>query len=114
MNSEKNQVNWTDEQTSELVNAYQAEKDTAKLAELFGRSQRSIIAKLVTEKVYQKAETAKAKGQTKAQLIVEIERACGLPEGILVSLDKGSKEALLALHAAVNKLQVYADGGDGV
>lgn len=109
MNSEKNQVNWTDEQTSELVNAYQAEKDTAKLAELFGRSQRSIIAKLVTEKVYQKAETAKAKGQTKAQLIAAIEEVMDMPTGILTSLDKGSKEALLALHKAVEALNEAAN-----
>lgn len=109
MNSEKTQVNWTDEQTSELVNAYQDEKDTAKLAELFGRSQRSIIAKLVTEKVYQKAETAKAKGQTKAQLIASIEEVLDLPKGILTSLDKGSKEALLALQAAVESLNEAAN-----
>ena len=109
MNSEKNQVNWTDEQTSELVNAYQAEKDTAKLAELFGRSQLSIIAKLVTEKVYQKAETAKVKGATKAQLIASIEEVMDMPTGILTSLDKASKEALLALHKAVEALNEAAN-----
>lgn len=109
MNSEKTQVNWTQEQTADLVNAYKDEKDTAVLAARFGRTQRSIIAKLVTEKAYEKAETAKTKGATKAQLIASIEEVLNLPAGILTSLDKGSKEALLAMQAAVEALNEAAN-----
>lgn len=108
MTSEKI-VNWTQEQTAELVNAYAVEKDTAKLAELFSRSQRSIVAKLVTEKVYQKAETAKTKITTKAGLLVEVEDALGLDRGVLASLDKGSKESLQALHEVVTKHLALGD-----
>lgn len=105
MNSEKTQINWTEAQTAELVNAYKDQKDTNVLAERFKRSQRSIVAKLVTEKVYQKAETAKTKGQTKSEVIGDLEKWLQLPEGILSSLDKGSKESLLALQDTVGRMR---------
>jgi hypothetical protein len=62
------------------------------------------VAKLVTEKVYQKVETAKTKTTTKAGLLVEVEDLLGLDRGVLASLDKGSKEALQALRNAVDQL----------
>ena len=105
MASEKT-VNYTEAQTAELVEAYKAsatEATVAAFAAKFGKTTRSIVAKLSREGVYV-AKTAKAeavaKAATKADLVKALEDAFDLAEGTLESLEKGSKAALEALVAA--------------
>jgi len=105
MASEKT-VTYTPEMTAELVEAYKAsptETTVATLAEKFGKSVRSIVAKLAREEVYVAKATTKtaAKVATKADLIKRIEKTLELEDGALDSLEKGSKAALEALVAAV-------------
>lgn len=100
-------VNYTEAQTAELVEAYKADATEATVnmfAEKFGKTTRSIVAKLVQAKVYV-PKTAKVEGTaktaTKADLVSALEMEFNLKTGILESLEKGSKTALEALVAAV-------------
>lgn len=98
--------NYTDAMTAELVTAYTA-NPTAETIEAFatkfGKNVKSVIAKLVSEKVYvaKDAKTAKAPRATKAEMLSAVERMLGLDMGALESLDKGSVEAIKALVEAV-------------
>lgn len=98
--------NYTDAMTAELVTAYTA-APTAETIEAFaakfGKNVKSVIAKLVSEKVYvaKDAKTAKAPRATKAEMLSAVERMLGLDMGALESLDKGSVEAIKALVEAV-------------
>lgn len=106
MASEKT-VNYTEAQTAELVEGYKASPTEATVkafAEAFGKTARSIVAKLSREGVYvakdkAKGETA-AKAATKADLVAQLETMFELDKGTLESLEKGSKAALEALVAA--------------
>lgn len=99
-------VNYTEAQTAELVEAYKADATEATVnmfAEKFGKTARSIVAKLVQAKVYV-PKTAKVEGVTKtvtkADLVNALECKFNLEAGSLESLEKGSKAALEALVAA--------------
>jgi hypothetical protein len=105
MASEKN-VNYTEAQTAELIEAYKADASEATVelfAKQFGKTTRSIVAKLVQAKVY-KSKTATGKAgertATKADLVATLETMFNLEVGTLESLEKGSKGALEALVAA--------------
>lgn len=109
MASEKT-VNYTEAQTAELVEGYKASPTEATVkafAEAFGKTTRSVVAKLSREGVYvakDKAKTegaAKATTTTKADLVKRVEAALDLEAGVLESLEKGSKNALEVLVAAV-------------
>lgn len=103
MASEKT-VNYTEAQTAELVEGYKVNATDATVAAFaakFGKSVRSIRAKLVQAKVYQGKAAAKAKvATTKADLVESLEVMFDLDKGTLESLEKGSKAALEALIAA--------------
>lgn len=111
MASEKT-VNYTEAQTAELVQAYKAEATEATIAAFaakYGKTVRSIVAKLSREGVYEakgktKGATA-AKAATKAELTKAAETYLGLEAGVLESLEKGSKTALEALVAALAENQ---------
>jgi hypothetical protein len=93
-------VNYTDDQTVELVNRYQAGEAVEALAEAFGKSTRSIVAKLSREKVYVAKSKAAGTGRvTKAILINELADRAGVDREVLESLEKASVEALQVLHA---------------
>lgn len=107
MASEKT-VNYTEAQTAELVEGFKADATEATVkafAEKFGKSTRSIVAKLSREGVYVAKEKTKgegaAKAATKAELVKRVEMALDLEAGTLESLEKGSKAALEVLAAAV-------------
>ena len=102
------QINYTDEQTADLVNAYDRGngKTVEELAQETGRSAKSIIAKLVKEQVYvPKAKPSTEKNRTKAQLAVEISEAIGSTR-LLESLEKCAKEDLLALANHFSELRL--------
>lgn len=97
--------NYTDAMTAELVTAYTA-NPTAETIEAFaakfGKTVKSIVAKLVNEKVYvAKATSPNAKRETKATMIAEVVKALGLPADALASLEKATTEDLKALRNAV-------------
>ena len=96
------QINYTDEQTVELVNAYQQGEAVEALAERFQKSVRSIVAKLSREGVYQPKTKAKGAGRvTKAALVQYLEEMLQLDPQSLQSLEKAQISALQALAAAV-------------
>lgn len=111
MASEKT-VNYTEAQTAELVEAYKASPTDATVkafAEKFGKTTRSIVAKLARAEVYVSKDKAKtegaAKAATKADLVAVLETLFELDKGTLESLEKGSKAALEALVAATSQVE---------
>jgi hypothetical protein len=102
-------VNYTETQTAELVNAYKlapTDETVKAFAEKFGKSIKSIAAKLVSEKVYvpRAAASAASKSPTKAQRLAKIATALNISSETLASLDKGSVESIKALQEAVETL----------
>ena len=96
------QVNYTDAQTTELVQLYQAGEAVEALAERFQKSVRSIVAKLSREGVYQAKTKAKGTGRvTKAALIQYLEEMLQLDPQSLQSLEKAQTGALQALATAL-------------
>ena len=95
-------VNYTPEQTAELVEAYmQSVTDelrastVAHYANLWGKSVKSITAKLVRENVYQKAEkTGKKGGVKKGEIANAIGAVLRLSENEISSLEKANMTAL--------------------
>lgn len=91
----KTVVQYTPEQTSALVEAFASGTSVEALATQFGKSVRSVIAKLSREGVYKAKE--KASGATvvrKAQLIEALAAKHGVSAEALASLEKATKEAL--------------------
>ena len=92
-------VNYTAEQTAEVVESYKAGETVEAIAVKVGKSVRSIVAKLSREGVY--VNKAKASGAvakvTKADLIAKIAEKYGVEEIKLESLEKATKEALEVL-----------------
>lgn len=104
---------YTAEQTTALVNAYVASPsaDTvAAFAESFGKSVKSIVAKLSREGVYQKKEyttKAGARPVKKDSIADVIGNAVGLSESEMDSLAKANKTALVKIANAL-KLETLA------
>ena len=100
-------VNYTAEQTAAMLAAYTAEptaKTVETLAETFGKSVRSIVAKLSREGVYKKKEYTTKTGE-KVQKKDETADAIGailrLNENDIESLTKANKTALKAIFEAL-------------
>lgn len=98
-------VNYTPEMTQELVSAYQAGTSTADLAEKFGKTVRSIVAKLSREGVYQKKEYKTKSGEAvvkKNELADKLTDMFLLTEAEADSLTKANKSALMKIIMTVN------------
>lgn len=100
-------VNYTAEQTAELVEAYKALPTSATveaLAAKMGKTVRSIVAKLSREGVYQKAERLTKTGQPvqkKDSMADAIGAILGLTEAETESLTKANKTALDKIFKAL-------------
>lgn len=100
-------TNYTDEQTTALVSAYQASPTAGTVsafAVTFGKSVRSIVAKLSREGVYQKAERTTKTGepiQKKDATADAIGAVLSLTEAETESLTKANKTALVKIFAAL-------------
>ena len=96
-------VNYTTEQTTELVAAYQAAptaETVSAFAEKLGKTTRSIVAKLSREGVYKKKEYVGKTGEKpvkKDELADKLAALAGLTEAEATSLEKASKTALQKL-----------------
>ena len=97
-------VNYTAEQTVEIVTAYQAGETVEALAERFQKSVRSIVAKLSREGVYKKKEYVTKTGEKVVKKDAHAD-AIGailkLAENDIESLTKANKSALRAIFEAL-------------
>lgn len=96
-----NKMTYTAEMTAALVAEFVAGNTPVEvLAEKFGKSVRSVVAKLSREGVYvAKATSTKVKGPTKADLVAKLAERYGVDPTVLASLEKATKEALEVLVA---------------
>ena len=100
-------VNYTADQTAEMVAAYVANptKETvAEFAEKFGKSVRSVVAKLSREGCYKKAEYVSKAGEKpvkKDSMADAIGAVLQLTEAETDSLAKANKTALAKIFAAL-------------
>lgn len=111
MSEKTKAVNYTAEQTAALVQGYLAGEPVAGLAAAFGKTTRSIIAKLSREGVYQKKEYLTKTGEKpvkKDETAEKIGTICGLSEGEVDSLTKANKTALLKIFDKLNVLGATA------
>lgn len=107
-------VNYTPEVTQEIVDSYETapNMDTVrKLAEIYGKTTKSIIGKLSREGVYQKASYVTktgAKPITKAEIVAQITDKLDLDEQAVAGLEKAPKAALVAVRDAVSVIREKA------
>lgn len=97
-------LNYTPEQTAKLVADYTAGTSVESLAEAFGKSVRSIVAKLSREGVYKKKEYKTKTGEAVVKKDAHadaIGAILGLPENDVESLTKANKAALKAIFEAL-------------
>lgn len=93
-------VNYTAEQTAQMVADYQAGETVENIAVMLGKSVRSVVAKLSREKVYQKKTYVTKTGEAvvkKDEFADAIALALGLSEADADSLTKANKSALKAI-----------------
>ena len=93
-------VNYTPEQTLQMVAQYQSGITAEQIAEMMGKSLRSVVAKLSREKVYQKKAYATKTGEAvvKKDTVADfIGEALRLSEADTESLTKANKVALKAI-----------------
>ena len=94
------QVNYTPEMTMEMVALYTANatKETVEaIAKKFGRTPRSVIAKLSREGIYKKKEYVSKTGEKpvkKEEMADEFQTIFGLTESEADSITKANKTAL--------------------
>ena len=97
-------VNYTPEQTAKMVSDYQAGVTVEVIALEFGKTIRSVVAKLSREKVYV-AKTYTTKAGEKAVKKDETADAIGavlfMTEAEIESLTKANKTALVKIFAAL-------------
>jgi hypothetical protein len=97
-------ANYTPEQTAKIVEAYAAGTSVESIAEMVGKSVRSIVAKLSREGVYQKKTYKTKTGESvvkKDQHADAIGAILKLPENDIESLTKANKSALKAIFEAL-------------
>ena len=99
-------MNYTEEQTAYLVMKYVENPNmetVQELAEMFGKTTKSIIGKLSREGVYKRAVYKSKSGElpiTKVELVSNIAENMGVEVESLVGLEKSPKAALKTLEVA--------------
>lgn len=121
VNASKKAENYTAEQTVALVQAYAggSGKSIAELATQFGKTEKSIVAKLSREKVYvKKARVSKVTGgepEKKEEIVQDIALLMGVSEDKLAGFEKANKTGLLLVKEAFNTLLALVDKeGEGI
>ena len=97
-------VNYTPEMTAKMVADYDAGVTVEKIAEEFGKSVRSIVAKLSREGVYKKKEYKTKAGEAVVKKDAHadaIGAILGLAENEIESLTKANKSALKKIFDAL-------------
>ena len=92
-------VNYSAETTASMVEAFKAGTAVEALAVTFGKSVRSVIAKLSREGVYTAKAKAKAEGKaaTKAEMLAKDEENLDVEAGTFDSFEKDTVAAIKAL-----------------
>ena len=91
-------VNYSPEQTAQLVANYKAGATVEALATSFGKTTRSVVAKLSREGVYQaKSKSSGVARVKKAELVDRIASLCGATPEAFDSLEKANHEVLEAI-----------------
>ena len=102
-------VNYTADQTAELVEAYKAaptDETVKAFAEKFGKSVRSIVAKLAKEQAYTaKGKEAGKRVMLKAEMVSEIAKLVGKTDEQLESLEKATGSALMSVLEALRAVE---------
>ena len=99
-------MNYTEEQTAFLVKKYNENPNmetVQDLAEIFGKTTKSIIGKLSREGVYKRAVYKSKSGElpiTKVELLSNIAENLGLEVENLVGLEKSPRATLKTLEVA--------------
>ena len=97
-------VNYTPEQTMQMVTQYQSGIPAEDIAKMLGKTVRSVVAKLSREGVYQKKEYKTKTGEVVVKKDAHAD-AIGailqLPENDIESLTKANKSALRAIFTAL-------------
>ena len=97
-------VNYTPEQTLQMIQDYQAGVTVEKIAENMGKTVRSVVAKLSREKVYKAKEYVSKTGEKPVKKDVHAEmigRILNMPENDVDSLTKANKSALKKIFEAL-------------
>lgn len=97
-------VNYTPEQTAQMVADYSAGVTVESIAESLGKTVRSVVAKLSREGVYRKKEYVSKTGEKPVKKDVHadaIGAVLGLSEGEIDSLTKANKSALVKIFQAL-------------
>lgn len=92
-------VNYTPEQTAQLVANYKAGASVEALAEMFGKTTRSVVAKLSREGVYQAKTKNTVTRVKKSELVDRIANLCSATPEAFDSLEKANHEVLEAILA---------------
>ena len=90
-------VNYTPEQTAQLVANYKAGATVETLATMFGKTTRSVVAKLSREGVYQAKSKSTTTRVKKAELVDAIANRIGVAPEVFDSLEKANHEVLEAI-----------------
>ncbi len=105
--------NYTEEMTNAMIREY-TDKPTPEtvemLAEMFGRSKKSIIGKLSREGVYRREVYVSKTGEapiTKVEIVNNIAEGLGIESSNLAGLEKSPKTALRNLEKAVAGLEEF-------
>jgi uncharacterized protein (DUF433 family) len=104
--------NYSAEVTAKLIEAYNAGESVATLAETFGKTARSIIAKLSREGVYKAKEYTTKTGEKpvkKDATADAIGKILRLSEGEIDSLTKANKTALKKIFEALANSKPIAE-----
>lgn len=99
--------NYSAEVTDCLLSAYRSGKTVEELAVAFGKTTRSIVAKLSREKVYTKKVYVTKAGVTpvsKEQHVATIAAFMGVDAGKLESLEKANKTVLTLIEDTLKKM----------
>ena len=102
--------NYTDEMVSQMVESYQEQPNldtVANLAQTFGKTSRSIIAKLSREGVYQAQPRTTKTGEPvvrKDELVAEMATILGIDEANIASVAKATKADLKNLVARLSEV----------
>ena len=86
--------NYTPEQTQLIVEQYQAGTPIEQIAQLVGKSTRSIVAKLSREGVYVAKSKQAQPRVKKSELVERIAASVGVPSELFESLEKANLEVL--------------------
>lgn len=96
-------VNYTPEQTKDLVAKYQSGMPVEMIARELGKTTRSVVAKLSREGVYVAKTKLTQPRVKKADLVDKLAQACGVQAEVFESLEKANLEVLEALLARVGE-----------